>query len=316
MDALKKKIGPLPLWGWLLALVGGILLAVVIKRALGSGSSEPEPAAPADPYADGDQAPTGSIGLPNAAVPGSPAPAPITDNVSWRAKALQYLIGQGTSPSVADRTLAKYMEGRRLTVDQDRLIGMALAALGLPPDPPPLAPYPRPNPPGRNPGTPNPTPDRPATKAAAIAKCLAGDYYPDMYADFFALGVSVNAPKLKGTACGAGYAAWLIANKGARPTPEDQAPPEPPTRPRQAPRPTVPPATGSTEPYPVPAAPVPIGTVSVVPSAAPAAPPIVLRPTGDALPAPSTPAPMVTPTPTPTSSTRPGSTSKGSKGNR
>lgn len=315
MDALKKKIGPLPLWGWLLALVGGVVLAVVIKRAIGPGTDEPAPAAaPTLPY-DGDTAPTGSVGLPNgASVDQGAGELPITDNGQWRQRALTYLIGRGTDAALADRVLAKYLEGRQRTVDQERLISLVLAGVGLPPDPPPLAPFPRPNPPDRSGSTPTPTPERPRTKGAAIAKCEAGDRWPTMYADWFALNISVNDPRLKRdgalTPCGAGYVAWLIANKGARPP--EVAPVEPQTEPRQAPRPTVPAAGGArTEPYPLPAAPAPNGTTSVVPSSAPLPAPVpVLRPTGDPLPVSVTPAPPSSSTPT--SST----TSKGGKGTR
>lgn len=280
---LTKKVGPLPAWGWILALVGGILLAIVIKRALGTGSSSDsssdvaDPADPGTPLLPSYPGGVGAIGLPGSGTTVTPAePEPITDNNQWRSAALRFLVAAGTNPATADRALAKYLEGRRLSVEQQRLISTVLgSSLGLPPDPPPLAPPTRP-PAGGGGGTvPPPNPNRPATKTEAVNRCTAGDNWPNMYADMFALGVSVNHPKLKVagslTPCGAGYVAWLIQNKGARPTPESTPPV---TQPPRTPRPTepapMPAGGGRTEPAPLPAHVPGIGGTVPVPIPRPA----------------------------------------------
>lgn len=129
-ETLQTDVGPLPLWGWLVAGAVGVGVGVVIRRRSGGGSD----AAPASVF--GAATP---IGLPNAAAAAVEPTGP-TNNVAWRSQALTGLVANGANPTAADSALSKYLNGDDLTGDDRQLIDEALRTYNLPPSPPTIVP--------------------------------------------------------------------------------------------------------------------------------------------------------------------------------
>ncbi len=136
--ALGKQMGPLPLWGWIavLAASGGIIIMRRKKTAKATATATPDSVT----YAQQAQQPTVGNMLNN---PGAPivtggTPKPVT-NDDWRSQAVTTLIAKGYSPLTIDTAMANYLAGQPLSTQQQALIDMALASLGVPPTPPPAA---------------------------------------------------------------------------------------------------------------------------------------------------------------------------------
>lgn len=131
-NSLGKMVGPLPLWGWGAAVLIGV--AIVIWRRKSSGSSTPPQGST---YAQQAQIPT--IG--NAAGAGSSPtisggePA-ISNNNDWRTRAVRFLTGKGFGSLDSDTAIGKYLRSDSTTSQEKSLIDQAIAALGVPPQPP------------------------------------------------------------------------------------------------------------------------------------------------------------------------------------
>ncbi len=146
-DGLTREVGPLPVWGWLVALVGGVGVGFMITRGLGSGSGSGG-RTPANSETGGSLVPGGSgavggaVGLPFApAIAGDAVDDGFQDNTEWRAAALAALQATGQFGALeTDRALGLYLEGRQLDTGQAEIIERALDAVGMPPFPPAVAP--------------------------------------------------------------------------------------------------------------------------------------------------------------------------------
>lgn len=142
---LSKQVGPLPVWGWAVAVIGGIALALVARRSglfgasstsRATSSPEPEPEQPFLPY----DAPGGAV----VPLPGS-GPTEGTDNRpttndEWRAVALRRLTSEGYGAFAVDRALGLWFASQDLNPQQAAIIDRALVLLGQPPDPPSVGP--------------------------------------------------------------------------------------------------------------------------------------------------------------------------------
>lgn len=148
--ALSKEVGAgplkLPLWGWAIAGVGGVLLARKITG--GSSSAASEPAAEPAPAADPLDLPAGGVltlGANGALqVPGgafSPVASTITDNDQWRQAAINAMVTR-TPPYdalFAANAVQKYLDGDRLTTAEQGAISWALTRIGPTPTPVPVS---------------------------------------------------------------------------------------------------------------------------------------------------------------------------------
>lgn len=143
---LRRQIGPLPLWAWVLAVVGGIVVARLYKQWTGDAAADDAARKALDAEADGDLTvyptddPAGAVSLLGTGVQVPTGPNVPTTNDEWRRLALARLISTGADPSSADTMLAHYFEGRKLTPAEDAMLDLVLLALGQPPDPPVLLP--------------------------------------------------------------------------------------------------------------------------------------------------------------------------------
>jgi len=98
---------------------------------------------------------------------GSVTAAPQQDtNDLWSRRAIEWLIGQGTSVNAATGAITNYLSGESLTADAAKLRDKAIGQFGLPPEDIPFAPdQPAPPKPG-----PTPTPVTPPKTAPVPAK--------------------------------------------------------------------------------------------------------------------------------------------------
>ena len=182
-EALTKDLGPLPVWGWLVAGAGGIGLGLIVRsRGLFGGGG-------------GGSTVVGTNGtglIPDAFIPGAGGVIlgggggtgsgsnvtpveEITSNNDWRRAALARAIADGVGSVVADNALSDYLAGRELSPAQVAVIENVLRTIGLPPNPPgqiittpaPPAPDPDPAPPPTPAPAPTPTP-APAPTSPAV----------------------------------------------------------------------------------------------------------------------------------------------------
>lgn len=136
---LGEQLGPLPVWAWGVAVVGGLGIGYVVNTRMadsGGGGGEP----------DQDQDRGGPAGRPMGATPGAIfAPGPggqrqqiereLSTNPEWHSAALDYLIDQhGADPTTADQALSRYLGGQALTETHAGLVGKSLGEFGRPPD--------------------------------------------------------------------------------------------------------------------------------------------------------------------------------------
>lgn len=146
-EILTRELGPLPVWGWGVAIVGGVGIGIVLNRR----RSSPTPVAP-DTEATfmapslsafpspGAYGTGGAIGISTGVVPTEPSGPTISNNREWRAAALRSLVSQGMDSLAVDQALGRYLEGRSLTTAQQAIVAEALRRHGLPPDPAPVQP--------------------------------------------------------------------------------------------------------------------------------------------------------------------------------
>lgn len=132
--ALAKQYGPLPAGGWLLAIGGGVAVAMFVRRR-----AQTNTAAELDgenlPGDNTDTAP----GAGNLGAGGSSSPARPTTNDEWRLAVIPLLIAAGFAPLVVDSAVSHYLYGEPLSPAEQSVIAKALQIAGPPPEavPPP-----------------------------------------------------------------------------------------------------------------------------------------------------------------------------------
>lgn len=140
---LNKEVGAgplkLPLWGWAIAGVGGVLLARKVNAGFGSASSaDTSTSDTTDPTLGGFVGPGGALNVPSGAA--DPVGATITDNNAWRIAAVQALINAGYDAILASSAIEHYLDGVQLTTQEAGAVQYAITRLGPPPEatPPPI----------------------------------------------------------------------------------------------------------------------------------------------------------------------------------
>lgn len=177
IDALKQKVGPLPLYVWLVAGVA-IWWYFSRKNAVSSGTGAPnqqtDPAGnigaidPATGYVYGTPEDLAALASNNAGTggdtsgsggsggSGSTVGGQYPDDEAWGRAAINYLVGLGIDPATANEAIQQFLAGQTLTTAQQGDVNEAIQALGAPPQPPgPTGTAPPPvvtPPPGPSPG--------------------------------------------------------------------------------------------------------------------------------------------------------------------
>lgn len=152
LEFLTNKVGPLPLWVWLLA-GGGIwwyFQSSQTKTTTGSASAVPnqqtDPAGnigsidPATGYVYGTPEDTAALAANNAGNGGGSAGTNATtgaqkyaDNNAWGIAAVNYLVGLGIDATTANEAIQQYLASQVLTTAQQGDVNLAIQALGPPP---------------------------------------------------------------------------------------------------------------------------------------------------------------------------------------
>lgn len=142
--ALGKKLGPLPVGIWVLAVGGGLIFAYYMRSSGGGEETPVEEEAGPDTGGTG----TGSwpYGVPNGVGqwPGAgqgdeddeDKTLPTT-NEQWQRRAISILIGRGYEAVAVDRAISAYLGGEPLTTIQRAIINEAILLIGPPPVSPP-----------------------------------------------------------------------------------------------------------------------------------------------------------------------------------
>lgn len=146
---LDRKVGPLSLRAWLIVAPVGIGVGLLAARRLSrtpaatqggdEGSDRPVavdvPGGIGGGYPITPPTPGGTDGYTEPAPTGPPPPqGPPLDNLEWMRRASNYLIGRGYNSLDIDTALRLYIGSEPMTERHAALVGMALAALGPPPD--------------------------------------------------------------------------------------------------------------------------------------------------------------------------------------
>jgi LysM repeat protein len=174
LGALKQKVGPLPLYVW---MVAGIAIWWYFSRknaASGTGGApnqQTDPAGnigaidPATGYVFGTPEDLAALAANNAGAGGGSGTASgsgggstvggqYPDDASWGRAAINYLVGLGIDPATANEAIQQFLSGQTLTTQQQADVNEAIQALGSPPEPPGptgTAPPPVVTPPGQPP---------------------------------------------------------------------------------------------------------------------------------------------------------------------
>ena len=141
---MAKQVGPLQVGAWIAVVGGGLAIAFYSQRNNGNSGPSIVEANDTSGYPG-----VGVGGTPSGYVPTDLAAAntegAITSNEVWAARATRILIASNYDPILADSAVRKYITGNQLSITEQMLISIALAALGplptpLPPGPDPLSP--------------------------------------------------------------------------------------------------------------------------------------------------------------------------------
>lgn len=170
LEALKQKVGPLPLYVWIAA---GVVIWWYFSRknakATG-GNQQTDPAGnygvidPATGFVYGTPQDTAALAANQAGGGGSTTPSgsgtgsiggQYQDDAAWGRAAVNYLVGIGIDPTTANEAIQQFLAGQTLTTQQQADVNEAIQALGAPPQlpgpvgtpPPPVVTPPPGNPP-------------------------------------------------------------------------------------------------------------------------------------------------------------------------
>lgn len=145
LDALTRKIGPVPVW---LIGVGIVLLIYLYRKKLGSSSGQQTDAAgnvgtidPATGYVYGSSQDQAGLAAQNSSggtststgTSGSTTAGQYTDNSSWGRAAVNYLVGLGEDPTGANEAIQQYLGSQTLTPAQQGMVNLAIQGIGAPP---------------------------------------------------------------------------------------------------------------------------------------------------------------------------------------
>lgn len=147
-EMLTRKVGPLPVYGWMIGVGGGLLIAAWIRRAY--SGSDPAAAAIDGEAEAGDYIPptdgTGGAAVSDPNVfPSDNSGGPHTpqgpkNNNAWRKDAIRAGIAFGFGAITTQRIVDKYLTARPLTESAAGKVDRIIAQIGPPPTATPTPP--------------------------------------------------------------------------------------------------------------------------------------------------------------------------------
>jgi hypothetical protein len=138
-EVLGRKLGPLPVGVWILAVGGGLGLSYYMQSRVGEeGEEGAEEEVPFGDTFDPQPFPNygGGISLPDYGTVGpiaSQPQAPTTNN-EWHMLVVEYLIRTGTNALKAQNAITKYLEGKLLTGEEQAMVSTGIRQFGVPPE--------------------------------------------------------------------------------------------------------------------------------------------------------------------------------------
>lgn len=145
-ETLSKDIGPLPVWGWGVAIAGGLGVGYLVRRQMGGSLSGGDSGEEEPPPEEGRQ--SGPLGATQGPVrlPGAPGGQGSTTsrpraatNPEWKRRAVQWASEAGFGSLETDIALARYLGGQVLTQEQATIVDSVLSHFGTPPEGAPSA---------------------------------------------------------------------------------------------------------------------------------------------------------------------------------
>jgi hypothetical protein len=143
--ALGKKLGPLPVGIWVLAVGGGLIFAYYMRSNSSADDTTTEDTTGADTGGTGEG--SWPYGVPNGVGQwnngGGQDDDDTTDNTlpttneQWQKRAVSVLVGLGYEAIAVDRAVSAYLGGESLTTIQRAIINEAILRIGPPPVSPP-----------------------------------------------------------------------------------------------------------------------------------------------------------------------------------
>lgn len=218
---LSRKVGPLPLGGWLAIAAVGVAAAIVIRRRLAAARAaagggpvvvgpdgEPLATAGADmlgvtgAYVPGGFVVGGAGGSSGTATGQAPTPDPdpyadvgapeLVTNDQWQSAAVRHLIAAGYQPDMVVDAIGRWLAGMDITTQQQAMLNVALVALGPPPIQPPPAPTTPPAVGGPTGGAPTTSqPSKPAATPTVIYRWNGGPDGPGSFVAVLRQGTTV-----------------------------------------------------------------------------------------------------------------------------
>ncbi len=158
---LKKKVGPLPVGVWIIAVGAGIGIAIYMRRNASAADEIPTDAESQDFNLGGNTSTPSGAGNLGGGTNVPPTPTAPVDNDEWLRRASDALVGKGMSGSVVNAALSGFLSGAPWTEQSRAIVDMAIRAVGNPPIAPPPAPNAPPNPPNIPPRNIPPMPQQP-----------------------------------------------------------------------------------------------------------------------------------------------------------
>lgn len=133
MPDLSKKVGPFPLYIWIVAGAGGIGLYFYLNRETGESDEETE-------SESNELIPGVGVGVGAGASTDNSDTVSSDTNEAWQQRAIRYLVDKGNSPLVAQGLIGKYLASVPITSAEKPILDMVLKNVGFPPDPPDTSP--------------------------------------------------------------------------------------------------------------------------------------------------------------------------------
>jgi hypothetical protein len=133
--ALGKKVGPLPVGVWILAVGGGLVFAYYMRSRGGDttttdpGTVAPDEGASGLPNGVGQTDDDTGTGTDNSTLPAT--------NEEWQRRVVSVLTGMLYDPTEVDRAISQYLAGGALTTVQRAIVNEAIIRVGPPPQSPP-----------------------------------------------------------------------------------------------------------------------------------------------------------------------------------
>jgi hypothetical protein len=159
-NILTKQVAGIPVGAWGVVVAGGLGIAYMLNKGANRAETSQEPLV--EPGVGTGLVPAGAAFVPSDSSQQDTGPE---NNQAWGQQALNWLITQGHNATVADNAIRKYLVGETLTLQENALVGLALAKFGAPPEALPPTTVPPIPPPASEPvGAPALTIDQPNTR--------------------------------------------------------------------------------------------------------------------------------------------------------